>query len=181
MRRSASRCRRIRTWGNPSPLLAANPHETALSFLEKAARQRSALLTSDGVGGLLLTNGGTTRAPEPLRIGGNVQSSEGDQDWTHRFSDYIVKGQTAAAGGRRAGRSPALTPSVTPPSGAAAPGGTPGAASEVERAGIVMTGHAIDPQVTRYRPTVRLVRTQSGMSSVQEQADWALKSGQRAV
>jgi prophage tail gpP-like protein len=38
-----------------------------------------------------------------------------------------------------------------------------------------MTGHAIDPQITRYRPTVRLTRSQSGMSTTQEQAEWALR------
>ena len=38
-----------------------------------------------------------------------------------------------------------------------------------------MTGHARDPEITRYRPHVRLTRSQSGMSSTQEQAEWAVR------
>ena len=52
--------------GAPFARLAVNPHETALAFLEKAARQRAVLLVSDGVGGLLLTRGGNGRGPAAL-------------------------------------------------------------------------------------------------------------------
>jgi prophage tail gpP-like protein len=38
-----------------------------------------------------------------------------------------------------------------------------------------MTGHARDPEITRWRPDVRLTRTQSGMSTTQEQAEWAVR------
>ena len=43
--------------GGPFARLAINPHESALSVLEKASRQRGVLVVSDGVGGLLLTTG----------------------------------------------------------------------------------------------------------------------------
>jgi prophage tail gpP-like protein len=159
--------------GAPFVRLSCHPQETARSFLDVAARQRALLVTSDGVGGLVLTRGGVTRAPESLWFGVNVLDVNSDDDWSHRFSDYFVKGQTPAANGRRVGVPPALTHGVTP-TGAAATS-APGAASSIEAGGAIMTGHAIDPQVTRWRPTVRLARSQAGSSTVQAQAEWALR------
>lgn len=156
--------------GAPFRVLALYPHETGLSILEKGARQRSVLLVSDGVGGLLLTRGGSSRGPAPLRIGELIQESNWEHDHDHRFSDYFVKGQTAP---NRAGSSAPLTSTVTPTG--AAPAATPGAATAKEKANVAMLGHAIDPEITRWRPTVKMIRTQSGMSSVQEQAEWALR------
>lgn len=156
--------------GAPFRVLALHPHETALSFLEKGARQRSVLLVSDGVGGLLLTRGGATRGPAPLRIGELIQDAEWNRDDCHRFSDYFVKGQAAP---NRAGTSAPLTSSAVPVG--TTPPATPGPATAKEKAAVAMTGHAIDPEIARWRPTVRMVRSQSGMSSVQEQAEWALR------
>lgn len=147
--------------------LALHKHQTALDFLESAARQRAVLLTSDGIGGLLLTRGGKTRAPAALRIGENIQDLTVEFDWTHRFSDYYVFQQSERVQGGAA----ALDHSVAPlDDDAAEP--LPGRASEVEATRIVMTGHARDPEFKRYRPTARMTRTQSGMSTVQEQAEW---------
>lgn len=156
--------------GAPFTRLVANPHDTALTFLEMAARQRSVLLTSDGIGGLLLTDGGATRAPEPLMVPGNVVTAEDGHDFSQRFSDFFVKGQTWAAPSGSAALDYAGTPA-----GAPDPGASPGAESEIFGRDILMTGHAIDPQVTRWRPTVRLTRSQAGMSSVQEQAEWGVR------
>jgi prophage tail gpP-like protein len=51
--------------------------------------------------------------------------------------------------------------------------GTPANGSTVtEGSTILMTGHAHDLDITRYRPTVKLTRTQSGMSTAQDQAEW---------
>ena len=155
--------------GAPFDNLVAAPHMTAMQFLESASRQRSVLLTSDGVGGLLLTRGGKTRAPAPLVVGVNAVSMEFTRDFTHRFSRYIVKGQSAHA---RHGAA-ALDASLDP-DGEDAPT-APAAASVSEAGHIVMTGEARDPEIDRYRPQVRIVRTQSGMSTVQEQAEWALR------
>jgi prophage tail gpP-like protein len=148
--------------------LSVNPHETALAFLEKAARQRAILLVSDGVGGLLLTRGGTRAGPERLVAGGNVQDAGYHASWRQRFSDVYVKGQTDAHH-RRSGQAAALTPASTPLGADLAPD------SETEASTIIMTGHARDPEITRYRPLVRLTRTQSGMSTTQEQAEWYLR------
>jgi prophage tail gpP-like protein len=152
--------------GAPFDRLTRHKHMTVMAFLESAARQRAVLLTSDGIGGLLLTRGGQSRAPAALAIGENAWRVEAEFDWTKRFSDYYVMQDkppvTAAA--------PALlidsVPDDTEPEDEAdATAPTPGTATG-------SMGHVTDPEITRYRPTVRLTRSQSGMSTLQEQAEW---------
>ena len=158
--------------GEPFERLSKYPHETAMAFLEKASRQRSVLLVSDGVGGLLLTRGGTQAGPSPLTRPGNIQGGGLRASWQQRFSDYYVKGQTD--GYRARGATPvALDSTVVPLS--AGPAAASPAATTTARSTVLMTGHVRDPEITRYRPTVRLTRTQSGMSTTQEQAEWALR------
>ncbi len=152
--------------GAPFDRLSFQIHETALSALEKAARQRAVLVTSDGVGGLLLTKSGTTRGPAPLEIGGNVQAMQFDLNWERRFSDYYIKGQSAN------GRLGLAALDASHAAGADDAAVTPSATG---RGHVLMTGHARDPEIGRYRPTVRTVRTQSAMDSVQVQAEWLLR------
>lgn len=157
--------------GAPFVRLAVNPHETALSLLEKAARQRGVLVVSDGVGGLLLTTGGRQRAPADIRAGSNAQRLRYKFDDRHRFSDIYVKGQSEKAAGLRADIS-------GPPMGHDyVPGPQPSmvGAQQIEAAGILMTGHAVDPEVKRWRPSVRMTRTQSGSATQQQQAEWAVR------
>lgn len=156
--------------GEPFERLAAAPHETALAFLEKAARQRSVLLVSDGVGGLLLTKGGSTPGPAALTVPGNVQAVEFKDSEQGRFSDVFVKGQTD--GHKTHGPAPALDNSAEPLTAGPV---TPVSATTTQASTVLMTGHAADPEITRWRPTVRLTRTQSGMSTTQEQAEWAVR------
>lgn len=157
--------------GPPFERLAVRPHEDALPFLEGAARQRAVLLVSDGVGGLLLTRGGNSRGPARLAFGDNIVQAQGKFSWRHRFSDYFVKGQTDASA-RRRHRGAALGHAVAPAAGE--PAANTGASAD-EAVTILPVGHARDPQITRWRPTVRLTRSQSGMTSTQEQAEWALR------
>ncbi len=151
--------------GAPFERLALHKHMTGLSFLESASRQRSILLVSDGVGGLLLTRGGRTRAPAAVKVGENVQRVEVESDWSTRFSDYFVMQDTV---GRRSGGA-AMT-SETVPASSSASGDVPGPATEVAAETIGTVGHVTDPEIVRWRPTVRLTRSQSGMTTVQEQA-----------
>lgn len=166
--------------GDPFERIALHPHDKAMAAIDKAARQRSTLVVSDGVGGLLLTRGGSTRAPGAIRMGENAMRAEFDIDWTKRFSHYYVKGQTDQVRQRK-GSKAALDSSVVPlsadGSGPAAPR-APAAAGATARnkQAVLMTGLAIDPEITRYRPLVVLTRTQSGMASVQEQAEWHLRT-----
>lgn len=149
--------------GEAFPLIGIEAADTALVAIEKLARQRALIVTSDGVGGLVLTRGGNAPAPAPLRLGENLWESDHTDDWTGRFSDYYVKGQSRpnGRGARLDGTaSPLGTGPVTPPP------------ASVERAGVVMTGHVRDEEITLYRPTVRASKTQSGGATVQEQAEW---------
>ncbi len=160
--------------GAPFPVFGIDADETALSAIEKAARQRALLVTSDGVGGLLLTRGGNTRAPAALTRPGNIQGGGRKSDWSQRFSDYFVKGQTNRSVIRKT-QVPLFTVGTDPRDGSSFPVETTTTATSTEEVASVMTGHAIDPQVTRYRPTVRQAKTQAGGATVQQQADWGLR------
>jgi prophage tail gpP-like protein len=156
--------------GAPFPKLSVTPHEKAMPSIEKFCRQRSILVVSDGVANVLLTTAGSTRAPDQIQVGVNVYEADYDQDNSKRFSDVFVKGQTSGANGNHASVPAPITPATAP--GVDAPGEE---AEEAEASGIVMTGHAQDTQITRWRPDVRMVKTQSGSSTVQEQAEWHVR------
>jgi prophage tail gpP-like protein len=158
--------------GAPFPRFAIEAGETALSAIEKACRQRAVLAVSDGVGGLLLTRGGKAPAPAQIVFGGNIQTMDCTFDWTDRFSLYVVRGQAE----RPMGGAPALDGTANPLT-AAAPERRPAPSSPAgERPRIALTGRAEDPVVARYRPTVALAKTQSGGVSVQEQAEWMMRT-----
>ena len=161
-------------YGGTFPLFGIDADELALSAIEKAARQLALLVVSDGVGGLVLTRGGSTRAPAPLTRPGNIQGGGGKFNWAQRFSDYYVKGQTNRTVSR-VGKMPLLLVGTDPTSGLSFPIETSTSATTTESVSSIMTGHAIDPEVTRYRPNVRMVKTQSGAATVQQQAEWALR------
>jgi prophage tail gpP-like protein len=160
--------------GGVFPVFAIDQDEIALSAIEKAARQAALLVTSNGVGGLVLTRGGSSRAPAPLTRPGNILDGGIKSSWAQRFSDYYVKGQTNKSV-TRAHSTPLITSVTNPTEGATFPVETSTTATTTETVSSIMTGHAIDPEVTRYRPTVRSVKTQSGAATVTEQAYWALR------
>lgn len=157
--------------GAPFALVALYPHETALSLLEKLARQRAVLVVSDGVGGLVFTRAGIASAPAALRIGELIQRAALRWSWRRRYSRIVVKGQADHT---------ALNPGVAMEHGSApqTSGGSdnpvPSLASGQATA-IVTAGSATDPEISRYRPSVRMTRTQSGMSTLQEQAEWGVR------
>jgi prophage tail gpP-like protein len=156
------------------PLFGVDADEVALSAIEKAARQSALLVLSDGVGGLLLTRGGSSRAPAPLTRPGNIQGGGVKASWAERFSDYYVIGQTNTSVTRKA-QVPLMTLATDPTDGSTFPVETSTTSTTTESVTTKMLGHAIDPAITRYRPTVRSVKTQSGGASVQDQAEWALR------
>lgn len=156
--------------GAPLPKFGIEPAETAMSAIEKACRQRAVLAVSDGVGGLRLTRGGRGKGPAPISFAENIVTMDGIFDHERRFRDYICKGQSPSKGGQ------ALDRTATPLT-AAAPERRPAPTSPAgARPRVVMTGRAQDPAVTRYRPTVLMAKTQSGGASVQEQADWRMRT-----
>jgi prophage tail gpP-like protein len=160
--------------GGAFPLIGIDADELALSAIEKQARQAALLVLSNGVGGLLLTRGGSTRAPAPLTRPGNIQGGGGKSSWAQRFSDYYVKGQTNRSVARKV-QVPLMVQGTDPTTGLTFPIEESTTATTTESVSAIMTGHAIDPQITRYRPTVRMVKTQSGAATVQQQAEWGLR------
>ncbi len=174
--------------------------ETVMSAIDKAAKQRALLVTSDGVGGLVLTRSGTRRSPAPLSMPGNAISGGARLSIRDRFSDYWVKGQTRPSrGGRRASLDGTEAPATARAPGGSAtarhsrravssPGPVDGTASpsdvtlpEIDvvasqSASIVSTGHAVDPFFKGlYRPKVFTVRSQSGDAPNQLLAEWRMR------
>lgn len=150
--------------------------ETALSAIEKYARQRAVLVTSDGVGTLVLTRSGQTRAPADLAFPGNIVHSGGGRSFRERFSDYFVKGQAEKNGGKR-GKSPALDATAEPLDAPPETGkGTSEDDDAPEGAGALVMGHARDSEIQRWRPTVAISRTQARTIDAQRQAEWMMRT-----
>lgn len=83
--------------GEVFPHVKLDHGETAYEALERHARQRAALLLPDRSGGLVIAKPGARRAAVKLEQGVNVLSANGGLDFSGRFSDYIVKGQTVGS------------------------------------------------------------------------------------
>lgn len=67
--------------------------ETVFECLERAARTRALLLTSNALGDLVITRAGKNKAVDTLVEGVNIKAGRGDFSHKDRFSKYIVKGQ----------------------------------------------------------------------------------------
>lgn len=159
--------------GAPFDRVAIDPGETAMSAIEKLARQRALVVTSDGIGGLVLTQTGKQRAAGALIFPGNVKGSSAASRAQERFSEYVVKGQAEkAAGGRTTSTYLDATaePLTTDPADRAAK------QAAREEAGVTIAGRAKDEEVRRYRPIVSLGRTQLDAKSAQKQADWMMRT-----
>ncbi|GAB6968404.1 tail protein [Komagataeibacter kakiaceti JCM 25156] len=153
--------------GAPFTLVALEPAETAMAAIERHSRQRGILVTSDGVGGIVLTTSGRTRAPDALRLPGNVHAMEARISSRGLFSDVWVKG--AFRNLLRPVQAPLQAGSV-PLSESLATDGYGADPSRQESAAILRWGHSINPAVRRYRPRVWLAATQSGGSVATQQS-----------
>lgn len=171
--------------GEPFDKISVDVTETVLSAVEKYARQRAVLVTSDGIADLVLTRSGQTRAAADITgPGPGVLMVRGQFSATDRFSDYYVKGQAPRAGGQRASAAPMTAGSLPAVRGdeaaryRAANGGgqikTKKAAGlpTREAAGVTVLGHARDTEITRYRPMVTLLKASGRDADAQSQADW---------
>lgn len=70
-----------------------NPGESVFACLERLARSKAVLLTTDGAGSLVITRAGLGgRVPRGLSRGGNIKSGGLELSFKERFSEYIVKG-----------------------------------------------------------------------------------------
>lgn len=71
--------------------------ETAGEFLTRLAQQRGVLLTTNGLGQLVITRASKKRGEVELKLGVNVKAGRGRFSRKQRFSEYIVKA-TGGAG-----------------------------------------------------------------------------------
>lgn len=67
--------------------------ESVFATLDRAARMRAVLLTSDSNGGLLITRAANEPIDTQLVLGQNLKRLQFRQSWKERFSEYRVKGQ----------------------------------------------------------------------------------------
>lgn len=79
----------------PFELAKIQPGEAPFEILERYARQRGVLVISDGAGRVVLTKPGKQRADVALEQGVNILRASGTADFSQRFSEYLVTGQTA--------------------------------------------------------------------------------------
>lgn len=85
--------------GDPFEWFDIQIGETAFNCLDRAARMRGVLLTTDGQGALVLSaKGKFTSSGDALVYGQNVKSAVGNYDFRDRYSDYKAHGQMPALG-----------------------------------------------------------------------------------
>lgn len=83
--------------GAPFERFAVQPGETVFEALERAARFRGLLLTTDGQGRLVLEAPAARRATVELVEGANVKAGSGVYDRSSRFRRYLVQGQRSGS------------------------------------------------------------------------------------
>lgn len=157
--------------GEAFPRYMLDAAETALSAVEKGLRQRGVLAMSDGVGSIVLTQTGASRAPAALTLPGNVVAADGEFTIENRHSEYVVKGQAEKAQGKR--RKEVPLDSKAEPLAAPAPMAAQETSEEPhEKPGVVIEGRMRDAEMQRHRPLVTLARTQLTDEGAQQQAEW---------
>ncbi|MBB4956239.1 prophage tail gpP-like protein [Agrobacterium vitis] len=141
--------------------------ETAFSAIEKGTRSRRVLVLSDGIGGIVITRSGKTRAPAALTLPGNILTSSAKFSTEGRHSQTVVRGQSERAGTARkaANVSATAAPLSERPQG-------DGSARAAERKGTVATGTATDSEIKRHRPIVHLARSKADATAAKDEADW---------
>lgn len=119
---------------------AIQPGETAWEAIERAARQRFMVVTTDGQGNAVVADIGASRAADALVEGKNIKTASAEYDYSQRFSEYIVKGQAAAAN------------------------------DGWEDAKVDVESRATDPNVKRYRPKIVNAEMQASDGSAENRA-----------
>ncbi len=131
--------------------------ETAYRFLERLCRLSGVLATDDANGNLVLTTTGSVRAAGRLVQGVNVVEAHGVFSGVHRFSKYIIKGQTS------------IGAQVTNWSGA---GGNGQAAAATPQVLTAQVATASDPGVPRPRTHVAIAESMLSPAGMQMRANW---------
>ncbi len=121
---------------------AIEPGETAFANLDRAAKHRGVLLTTDGTGELIIARASKKALGITLQRGENILSASAEDNAEQRFSQYIVKGQ------------------------AAGDDSTNGEAVTSQKAS------SKDSGVKRYRPLIIVSEEQGDISSFKKRADF---------
>lgn len=116
--------------------------ESVFECLDRAARLRAVLLTSDTKGRLVITRAGSERMAAQLVEGENILSASGEFSWRERFSRITVKGQ--------------------------ARGDDENSGATVAQA----SARSDDATIGRYRPLIVLAEDQEHAGSLKDRADW---------
>jgi prophage tail gpP-like protein len=116
--------------------------ESVFDSLQRAAQKRHVLLLTGRVGNLIITNTGSEVAFDRLVMGENVLTASGGFDYTNRFSEYVVKGQSRSVG------------------------------SGWTSSSVKVSGEAEDEEVTRYRQKIIKATGISSTKDAQNQAAW---------
>lgn len=116
--------------------------ERAFAAIDRAARMRGMLVTTDGTGKLKLTRAGIIQATDSLIEGVNVIDGELDYSWKERYSEIIVKGQ---------GKGDATTYGDKVAHGVAS---------------------AKDDAITRYRPLIVIAEQHGSSPTFKQRAEW---------
>lgn len=158
--------------GEPFARYGLDLSETAFSAIEKGTRGRHVLVLSDGVGGIVITRTGKTRAPADLVMPGNVIHSRMKLGHTNRHSKHTVHGQGEKAGKSRSGKP--LDSTAEPLSAGDRHDGD-GSATAMERKGTAAKGIAVDDEIKRHRPIVHLARTKADKTAATDEADGRMR------
>ena len=137
--------------GKPLATFALQEGETVFCAIDRAARMRGLMLTTDGKGSLVITRPGVGRIATPLVVGDNVLSLRVRVDWRDRHSSYVIKGQT---------------------SGVHWDGNSAIARAGVGKSASQMSAIATDPDVKRYRPLVMVGEAPDAGSSLHDRVLW---------
>ncbi|GAB7450980.1 contractile injection system protein, VgrG/Pvc8 family [Enterobacter roggenkampii] len=84
--------------GDAFPSVVLEQGETGFELLDRLAKQRGVLLTSNADGNLVITRASKKRASVALVLGENILAARGRFSWRERASQYIVKGSSSAGG-----------------------------------------------------------------------------------
>lgn len=128
--------------GAPLTQVKLQQGETALEAINRHAKMRKVLVMPDGKGGLLLTRTVTRKATVQLVEGRNLTEADGNLDWSERYSEYVVKGQSGYS------------------------------AKTDGKAEAHAAATAKDPGVTRYRPLLVVNDGETNAATAKDRATW---------
>lgn len=134
--------------GKPFHSFKLEHSETVYEALGRAARMRGVLMTSNADGDLVFTQAGTASAGT-LELGKNLLSINYSDSWHDRFSQYKVVGGHACGG--------SIGDAITDVAQVTGPSAT-----------------VTDPEVTRYRPTLKIAD-----HNITQQTAWARADHER--